>query len=67
MAFEEWYEIRFPDLEPELDDCYKDLKLAYNWGWCAGYADLKRCVTKKKRKKSLVDCFKDFCNNESLI
>jgi hypothetical protein len=32
-CFSKWYEYTFPDLNPELDDFYHELRKAYYAGW----------------------------------
>jgi hypothetical protein len=36
LTFEEWYKSNYPDLDPELDDCYKMLMKCYQDGISAG-------------------------------
>jgi hypothetical protein len=42
LTFEEWYKSNYPDLDPELDDCYKMLMKCYEDGWdaCADAHDV---------------------------
>ena len=35
LTFEDWYKVKNPDLDPDKDDFYKELKEAYEAGWNA--------------------------------
>jgi hypothetical protein len=36
LTFEEWYKSNYPELDPELDDCYKMLMKCYECGYDYG-------------------------------
>lgn len=40
MTFEEWYERKYPDLDPERDEFYDELRGAWEAGYRQHYEDM---------------------------
>lgn len=48
MTFEDYYKDRYPDLDPEQDDFYEELKVCWHTGYQTGVIELYLKIKEKE-------------------